>query len=111
VGLSDYAQQVNGDVAFATVYSIGTQIKATECFGNIETVKAILELPSPVSGRIVEINSEVQDSPELINQDPYGKGWIAELELDKWEVEENTLLDARQYLELVIRQAEWGMKK
>ncbi len=111
VGLSDFAQQLNGDVAFANVIPIGSQIKATECFGNIETVKAILELPSPVTGRIVEINPDLENSPELINQDPYGKGWMAVLELDRWEEEKSALFDARQYLELVKRQAEMEMKK
>ena len=80
-------------------------------FGNIETVKAILELPSPVTGRIVEINPGLESSPELINQDPYGKGWMAVLELDQWEEEKSALMDAPQYLELIKRQAETEMKK
>jgi len=111
VGLSDFAQQLNGDVAFASVAPTGTQVKATQVFGNIETVKAILELPSPVTGRIVEVNPDLENSPELINQDPYGKGWMAVLELDRWEEEKSALLDAPQYLELVKRQAETEMKK
>ena len=111
VGLSDFAQQLNGDVAFAQVAPIGTQIKPTETIGSIETVKAILELPSPVSGRIVEINPDLENSPELINQDPYGKGWMAVLELDRWVEEKSALLEAPQYLELVKRQAELEMKK
>ena len=111
VGLSDFAQQLNGDVAFANVSAVGTQIKATGSFANIETVKAILELSSPVTGRVVEINPELESSPELINQDPYGKGWMAVLELDQWGEEKDILLDARQYLELVKRQADLEMKK
>jgi len=111
VGLSDFAQQLNGDMAFASVMPIGTQVKASESFGNIETVKAILDLPSPVTGRIVEINPDLENSPELINQDPYGKGWMAGLELDRWEEEKGALLDAPRYLELVKQQAEMEMKK
>jgi len=111
VGLSDFAQQLNGDVAFASVAPTGTQVKATQVFGNIETVKAILELPSPVTGRIVEVNPGLENSPELINQDPYGKGWMAVLELERWEEEKSALLDAPHYLELVKRQAETEMKK
>ena len=111
VGLSDFAQQLNGDMAFASVMPIGTQVKASESFGNIETVKAILDLPSPVTGRIVEINPDLENSPELINQDPYGKGWMAVLELDRWEEEKGALLDAPRYLELVKQQAEMEMKK
>jgi glycine cleavage system H protein len=111
VGLSDFAQQLNGDMAFASVMPVGTQVKASESFGNIETVKAILDLPSPVTGRIVEINPDLENSPELINQDPYGKGWMAVLELDRWEEEKGALLDAPRYLELVKQQAEMEMKK
>ena len=111
VGLSDFAQQVSGDVAFVQVASMGTQIKATETIGSIETVKAILELPSPVSGRIVEINPDLENSSELINQDPYGKGWMAVLELYRWEEEKSALWDAPGYLELVRQQAEMEMKK
>ncbi len=111
LGLSDFAQQLNGDVAFASVMPVGTRVKASECFGNIETVKAILDLPSPVTGRIVEINPDLENSPELINQDPYGKGWMAVLEMDRWEEEKSALLDAPHYLELVKKQAEMEMKK
>jgi glycine cleavage system H protein len=111
VGLSDFAQQLNGDMAFASVMPVGTQVKASESFGNIETVKAILDLPSPVTGQIVEINPDLENSPELINQDPYGKAWMAVLELDRWEEEKGVLLDAPQYLELVKQQAEMEMKK
>jgi glycine cleavage system H protein len=111
MGLSDFAQQLKGDVAFANVAPVGTRVKVNEAFGNIETVKAILELPSPVTGRIVEVNPDLENSPELINQDPYGKGWLAVLELDQWEEEKKTLLDAPQYLKLVKRQAEMEMKK
>jgi glycine cleavage system H protein len=111
VGLSDFAQQLNGDMAFASVMPVGTQVKASESFGNIETVKAILDLPSPVTGRIVEINPDLENSPELINQDPYCKGWMALLELDRWEEEKSVLLDAPRYLELVKQRAEMEMKK
>ncbi len=110
-GLTDFAQQVNGDLAFASVRPAGTEIKASEVFAEIETVKAILELPSPVTGRILEINPELDNSPELINQDPYGKGWLAVLELDRWEEEKSVLLDAPRYLEFVKQQAEAEMKR
>ncbi len=111
VGLTDFAQQLNGDLAFASVKPVGTEIKASEAFADIETVKAILELSSPVTGRILEINAELEASPELINQDPYGKGWLAVLELDRWAEEKGSFLDAPRYLELVKQQAEMEMKK
>lgn len=111
LGLTDFVQQLNGDLAFATVKPVGTQVKASESFADIETVKAILELYSPVSGRILEVNAELEVSPELINQDPYGHGWLALLELDRWGEEKNGLLEAPRYLELVKGQAEMELKK
>jgi glycine cleavage system H protein len=111
LGLTDFAQQLNGDLAFANVKPVGTEIKAGETFADIETVKAILEMSSPVTGRILEANPELEASPELINQDPYGKGWVAVIALQRWEEEKGGLLDAPQYLELVKRQAEMEMKK
>ena len=111
LGLTDFAQQINGDLAFANVKPVGATIKASQVFADIETVKAILELSSPVTGRIVEANAELEASPELINQDPYGKGWLTVMELERWEEEKGGLLDAPRYLELVKRQAEMEMKK
>jgi glycine cleavage system H protein len=111
VGLSDFAQQLNGDVTFAHVAPVGTLVKASDELGNIETVKAILEMPSPVSGRIVEINPELELSSELINLDPYGKGWIAVLELSDWEEERKTLRNGPGYLEFVQRTAEAELNK
>jgi len=111
LGLTDFAQQINGDLAFANVKPVGAAIKASQVFADIETVKAILELSSPVTGRILETNAELESSPELINQDPYGKGWLTVMELERWEEEKGGLLDAPRYLELVKRQAEMEMKK
>jgi glycine cleavage system H protein len=110
LGLSDFAQQVNGDIAFANVEPGGTLLQAGDEFGSIETVKVNVGLPSPVAGRIVEVNALLQDSPEVINQDPYGKGWMVVLELNDWQSRQ-ALLDAPQYLELVKRQAEAELKK
>jgi glycine cleavage system H protein len=111
LGLSDFAQQVNGDIAFAHVGRLGDTLKAGDEFGSIETVKVNVGLPSPVAGRIVEVNPVLQDSPELINQDPYGKGWMVGLELSDWEMDRGRLLDAPHYLELVKQQAEAELKK
>ncbi len=111
LGLTDFVQQLNGDLAFATVKPVGTEVRASEAFADIETVKAILELYSPVSGRILEANPNLEASPELINQDPYGQGWLAVLALDRWGEEKNALLEAPRYLELVEGQAEMELKK
>jgi glycine cleavage system H protein len=110
VGLSDFAQQRSGDIAFATVTSAGTALQPGDEFAGIETVKVNLSLPSPVKGTIVEINTALEQAAELINQDPYGKGWLAVLELQDWESDRVQLLDANAYLTLVKEQAEAELK-
>lgn len=111
MGLSDFAQQVNGDIAFANVEPAGAVLRSGDEFGSIETVKVNVGLPSPVSGKIVETNPLLQDTPEVINQDPYGKGWMVVMELSDWEMNRRALLDAPHYLELVKHQAEAELKK
>lgn len=111
LGLSDFAQQVNGDIAFANVAPVGTEIRAGDEFGSIETVKVNVGLPSPVKGRILEINPLLQDTPEAINQDPYGKGWMVVTQLLDWEKDKAALLDAPRYLTRVKEQAEAELKK
>ncbi len=111
LGLSDFAQQVNGDIAFVNVAPAGTELRAGDEFGNLETIKVNVGLSSPVTGRIVDANPLLQDAPEAINQDPYGRGWMVALELKNWEKEKAGLLDARRYLERVKEQAEAELKK
>ena len=111
LGLSDFAQQVNGDIAFANVEPAGTSLQAGDEFGSIETVKVNVGLPSPVTGRILEVNPLLQDAPEAINQDPYGKGWMVVLELLDWEKDRAGLLDGPHYLLRVKEQAEAELKK
>ncbi len=111
LGLSDFAQQVNGDIAFANVADSGTELEAGDEFGSIETVKVNVSLLSPVKGRIVEINTLLQDAPEAINQDPYGRGWMVIMELLDWDKDKAALLDAPRYLERVKEQAEAELKK
>jgi len=82
VGLSDFTQQRNGDVAFAEPKDVGTLVKGGEEVAVVETIKVNLSVPSPVAGKIIETNGDLMDSPELVNQDPYGKGWLAVLEVD-----------------------------
>jgi glycine cleavage system H protein len=106
LGLSDFVQQVNGDVAFANVEPAGTELEAGEEFGTIETVKVNVGLPSPVTGKILEVNPLLQGAPEAINLDPYGRGWMLVMELRDWEKDKAMLLDAPRYLELVKAQAE-----
>ena len=111
LGLSDFTQQVNGDIAFANVVAAGTELHVGDEFGSIETVKVNLGLPSPVTGKIIEVNQRLQDSPEAINQDPYGKGWMVIVELRDWEKDKAVLLDPPHYLVRVKEQAEAELKK
>jgi glycine cleavage system H protein len=111
LGLSDFAQQVNGDIAFANVEPAGTEIDVGDEFGSIETVKVNLGLPSPVKGKIIEVNPLLQEAPEAINQDPYGRGWMVVMELRDWEKDKGALLDSSHYLERVKELADAELKK
>ena len=100
VGITEYAQGELGDVVFVELPQIGKQVKQGESFGTIEAVKAVSDLYAPIAGDVTEINSELEKAPELVNKDPYGKGWIMKLEIrDKNEL--NTLLDVKAYRELI----------
>ncbi len=111
VGLSDFSQQRSGDVAFAEVKPVGTLLKPGDEFASVETIKVNVSLPSPVTGTIVEANPELQDAPELINQDPYGKGWLAVVQLTDWAGDSAGLLNADDYYASIKRQAEEEVKK
>jgi glycine cleavage system H protein len=110
VGVSDFFQQHNGDVAFANVKTPGTSFGAGEELGELETMKVNVGLPSPVAGTIVEVNSALGPTPEVVNQDPYGNGWLAEIEVKDWEVDRAKLLDAPGYLTVMQTQAEEELK-
>jgi glycine cleavage system H protein len=106
IGVTDFIQQHNGDVAFASVKPAGTALKAGDDCAELETMKVNLSLPSPVSGKIVEVNPALRLTPEVINQDPYGAGWLAVVELSDWDAERSKLLDAPSYLAVMQSQAE-----
>ena len=105
VGLSDFLQQRSGDVAFVDVRPVGTALAVGDEFASIETMKADLSLESPVSGTITAVNQQLASSPELVNQDAYGQGWLALVKLSDWGAERRALLDADQYLETIRAQA------
>ena len=110
VGLSDFAQQSGGDVAFADVQPEGTELAFGDEVATIETMKADLILPAPVSGQVVEVNPAMETGPEIINQDPYGEGWLAVIEAADWEANRARLLDSQAYFDLVKKTAEEEMK-
>lgn len=110
IGLSDFAQQRNGDIAFANLAPAGTTLDVGDELASIETVKVNLSLPSPLKGTIVEINPALQQMAELINQDPYGRGWMAVVQAADLEHDTGTLLAVEAYLELARQQAEAELK-
>jgi glycine cleavage system H protein len=82
VGITDFAQSELGDIVFVEVETEGESLDADETFGTIEAVKTVSDLNMPVSGEVVELNEELEDNPELINEDPFGKGWIIKMKVD-----------------------------
>jgi glycine cleavage system H protein len=99
VGITDYAQRQLGDVVYVELPAVGTKLKPGQSFGTIESVKAVSELYSPVSGEVVEVNAALKDKPEAVNADPHGS-WMVVLKLGD-PVEAGALLDAAQYADLV----------
>jgi glycine cleavage system H protein len=96
VGITDFAQQQLGDVVFVEVETVGETITMGDAFGTVEAVKTVSDLFIPVTAKILELNSELNDQPELINKDPYGQGWIVKILIeDPGQVSE--LLNAEQY--------------
>jgi glycine cleavage system H protein len=106
IGLSDFTQQRNGDVTFAELKEEGAMIRAGEEVAVVETIKVNLSIPSPVTGTIAEINRTLETSPELINQDPYGQGWLEVFEIGDWEEAKKSLKTAPEFLALAGSQAE-----
>lgn len=111
IGLSDFTQQRNGDVAFAEVKDVGTEVTTNDEIAVIETIKVDISFTSPVSGKVIEINPALDDTPEVINQDPYNEGWLAEIEVTDWESEKVELLDPQSYFEKMKIEAEDEAKK
>ena len=111
IGLSDFLQQSSGDVAFAEVEPEGTDLAFGDEMATIETMKTDVVLPAPAGGTVVEVNPAMETAPEMINQDPYGEGWLAVIEAGDWESDRDRLLDPQAYLALVKELAEEEMKK
>jgi glycine cleavage system H protein len=99
VGITDYAQQQLGDVVYVELPEVGAKLKQGQSFGTIESVKAVSELYSPVTGEVVQVNSALKDKPETVNKDPHGS-WMVVLKLTN-PGEAGALLDATQYQDLV----------
>ena len=100
VGITDYAQQELGDIVFVELPEVGQELKVGEPLGNIESVKAVSELFSPVTGTVVEVNEALEEQAETVNQDPHGGGWIVKIKLAQ-PAELDELMDAAAYGSLV----------
>ena len=96
VGITHYAQDTLGDVVFVELPEIGSRVDQFDKFGEIESVKTVSDLFSPVSGTVAAVNEELEQSPELVNSDPYGDGWIMEVKLDD-PSELDELMDSETY--------------
>lgn len=111
MGLSDFLQQNSGDIAFVDVEPEETNLNIEDEFCSIETIKVDISLHSPVTGKIIKINPALEATPEVINQDPFGDGWICEVALQDWEKDQHHLLDANAYFVKMKHDAEEEIKK
>jgi glycine cleavage system H protein len=102
VGITAYAQEQLGDVVFVELPKVGARVTATKNFGVVESVKAVSDLFAPISGEVAEVNGELGQKPEIVNQDPYGKGWMLVVKPSS-KGEWDQLLTAQQYEELIAR--------
>ena len=101
VGITDFAQSELGEIVFIEIETVGETLDAGEIFGSVEAVKTVSELLMPVTGEILEFNSKLEDAPELVNDDPYGEGWMVKIALsDASQLED--LLDAEAYQALFM---------
>ncbi len=100
VGITDFAQGELGDIVFVDIDSVGDELNAGDVFGSVEAVKTVSDLYLPISGKVVEFNEELESEPELVNTDPYGRGWIIKLEIASG-ADQSELLSAEQYNEVI----------
>ena len=98
VGITDHAQSELGDVVYVELPAPGTSLKAKDSFGTVESVKALSDLYSPISGEVKLVNEALEDAPELVNEDPYGKGWMIQIRLED-PADLEGLMSAEAYLE------------
>ena len=100
VGITDFAQQELGDIVYVEVETIGKQLEAGAVFGTVEAVKTVSDLFLPVAGVVIELNPALVNSPELVNGDPYGEGWMVKMKMNNAS-DINALMDAKSYSQIV----------
>jgi glycine cleavage system H protein len=96
VGITDYAQNSLGDIVFVSVHGLDSDVAVGDTFGEVESTKSVSDLYAPIAGRVTARNDQLDDNPDLVNSDPYGEGWVAEIEVEDVAVLES-LLDAQAY--------------
>jgi glycine cleavage system H protein len=99
VGITDFAQQELGDIVYIEIETQGQEIASGKIFGTVEAVKTVSDLFMPLSGTVVEVNEDLEQSPETVNEDPYGKGWMIKIELS--DNKQSDLIDSAQYASLI----------
>lgn len=105
VGITDFAQDKLGDIVFVELPAVGDKVTKDEAMGVVESVKAVSDVYSPVSGTVIEINDDLPDSPDMINEDPYGDGWIVKIQMsDPTDLED--LMESEAYEAFVAEQEE-----
>ena len=100
VGITDFAQGELGDIVYLEIDTLDSEIASNEVFGTVEAVKTVSDLFMPISGKVIETNSELEDKPELVNDDPYGEGWIIKIDISDIS-EISSLLSYQDYINLV----------
>jgi len=100
IGITEFAQHELGDIVFVDINTTGKTLNAEEVFGSVEAVKTVSDLFLPVDGKVLEVNSDLSNNPELVNSDPYGKGWMAKIEISNVD-DLNNLLNAEAYGQMV----------
>ena len=100
VGITDFAQSELGDIVFVDVESVDEELNVGDVFGSVEAVKTVSDLYLPISGKVIEFNEDLESEPELVNTDPYGKGWIIKLKIAN-DADQSELLSAEQYNEVI----------
>jgi glycine cleavage system H protein len=100
IGITDFAQHELGDIVYVEIETVGQELKEGDIFGTVEAVKTVSDLYLPVSGSITEVNPKLNSNPELVNNDPYGDGWMVKMKVTNTE-DLNSLMDAPAYQNLV----------
>ena len=100
VGITDFAQGELGDIVYLEIDTLDSQIDSNQVFGTVEAVKTVSDLFMPIAGRVIEVNSSLEDAPELVNDDPYGKGWIIKIDISE-QTQIDSLLSPSDYKNLI----------